>query len=100
MRSLQNRSLLEVNEDFGGKRNDKRAFLVNLLRILSITSAVLYVVAIKIKQTRRFPALAVKNIEILNLWEDFKKVVKFIDDNFEWLNPLMEHITHKKLSLE
>ena len=41
-----------------------------------------------------------QNIEILNLWEDFKKVVKFIDDNFEWLNPLMEHITHKKLSLE
>ena len=41
-----------------------------------------------------------QDIEILNLWEDFKKVVKFIDDNFEWLNPLMEHITHKKLSLE
>ena len=41
-----------------------------------------------------------QNIEILNLWEDFKKVVKFIDDNFEWLNPLMESITKKKLSLE
>ena len=41
-----------------------------------------------------------QDIEILNLWEDFKKVVKFIDENFEWLNPLMEHITHKKLSLE
>ena len=41
-----------------------------------------------------------QDIEMLNLWEDFKKVVKFIDDNFEWLNPLMEHITHKKLSLE
>ena len=40
-----------------------------------------------------------QNIEILNLWEDFKKVVKFIDDNFEWLNPLMESITNKKLSL-
>lgn len=41
-----------------------------------------------------------QDIEILNLWEDFKKVVKFIDENFEWLNPLMEHIIHKKLSLE
>ena len=41
-----------------------------------------------------------QDIEILNLWEDFKKVVKFIDDNFEWLNPLMEHITHRKQSLE
>ncbi len=41
-----------------------------------------------------------QDIEILSLWEDFKKVVKFIDENFEWLNPLMEHITHKKLSLE
>ena len=30
MRSLQNRSLLEVNEDFGDKHNNKRAFLVNL----------------------------------------------------------------------
>ena len=47
------------------------------------------------------PLLSVhQNIEILNLWEDFKKVVKFIDDNFEWLNPLMESITKKKLSLE
>ena len=34
MRSLQNRSLLEVNEDFGGKRNDKRAFLVALTLIV------------------------------------------------------------------
>ena len=41
-----------------------------------------------------------QNIEILNLWEDFKKVVKFIDENFEWLNPLMESVTKKKLSLE
>ena len=32
MRRLQNRSLLEVNEDFGGKRNDKRAFLVILIK--------------------------------------------------------------------
>ena len=30
LRRLQNRSLLEVNEDFGDKYNDKRAFLVNL----------------------------------------------------------------------
>ena len=27
--------------------------------------------------------------EILNLWEDFRKVVKFIDDNANWLKPLM-----------
>lgn len=40
------------------------------------------------------------SIEMLNLWEDFHKVVKFIDDNFEWLNPLMERITKKKLSLD
>ena len=45
-------------------------------------------------------SLVRQDIEILNLWEDFKKVVKFIDDNFERLNPLMGHITHKKLSLE
>ena len=39
------------------------------------------------------------NIEILNLWEDFRKVVKFIDENYNWLNPLMEYITRKKFPL-
>ena len=27
--------------------------------------------------------------ELLNLWEDFKKVVQFIDENAVWLKPLM-----------
>ena len=40
------------------------------------------------------------SIEMLNLWEDFRKVVKFIDDNFTWLNPLMERITKRKFSLD
>ena len=48
----------------------------------------------------RDPLSVHPSIELLNLWEDFHKVVKFIDDNFEWLNPLMEHITKKKLSLD
>lgn len=32
---------------------------------------------------------APQNSEMLNLWRDFLKVVDFIDDNHEWLNPLM-----------
>ena len=32
---------------------------------------------------------APENNEILNLWRDFLKVVDFIDDNHEWLNPLL-----------
>ena len=32
---------------------------------------------------------APQNSEILNLWNDFLKVVKFIDENKEWLNPLL-----------
>ena len=31
-------------------------------------------------------------IEILNLWEDFKKVVEFIEDNSTWLKPIMERV--------
>ena len=34
-------------------------------------------------------ALAPRNSEMLNLWRDFLKVVDFIDDNHEWLNPLL-----------
>ena len=34
-------------------------------------------------------ALAPRNSEMLNLWQDFLKVVDFIDDNHEWLNPLL-----------
>ena len=32
---------------------------------------------------------APRNSEMLNLWRDFLKVVDFIDDNHEWLNPLL-----------
>ena len=38
-------------------------------------------------------------IEILNLWEDFKKVVKFIEENHNWLNPLMDDIIHNKINV-
>ncbi len=34
-------------------------------------------------------ALAPPDLEMLNLWRDFKKVVRFIDDNIHWLRPLM-----------
>ena len=34
--------------------------------------------------------------EILNLWIDFKKVVKFIDDNASWLKPSMASLMMKK----
>jgi len=32
----------------------------------------------------------------LNLWLDFQKVARFIDDNKEWLMPLLERIKEKK----
>ena len=38
-------------------------------------------------------------LEILNLWEDFKKVVEFIDENHNWLNPLMDYIIHNKTNV-
>ena len=33
-------------------------------------------------------------IEILNLWEDFKKVVEFIETNSTWLKLMMERMLY------
>lgn len=40
--------------------------------------------------------LAPRNSEMLNLWRDFLTVVKFIDENQEWLNPLLVHAAKMK----
>ena len=37
-------------------------------------------------------ALASRNSELLNLWRDFLQVVKFIDENQEWLKPLFKEV--------
>ena len=34
-------------------------------------------------------------IELLNLWNDFRKVVKFIDEN-PWVKPMLERIMKSK----
>ena len=34
-------------------------------------------------------------IELLNLWNDFRKVVKFIDEN-PWVKPMLEKIMRDK----
>ncbi|MBR1434087.1 MAG: hypothetical protein IJ584_03120 [Bacteroidales bacterium] len=36
--------------------------------------------------------LAPRNSEMLNLWRDFLIVVKFIDENREWLKPLFKEV--------
>ena len=36
-------------------------------------------------------------IELLNLWNDFRKVVKFIDEN-PWVKPMLERIVKDKNS--
>lgn len=41
---------------------------------------------------KREPFFALPTLEILNFWEDFKKVVEFIEDNFTWLEPMMERM--------
>ena len=40
-------------------------------------------------------SVAPAGIELLNLWNDFRKVVKFIDEN-PWVKPLLEKIIEKK----
>ncbi len=37
-------------------------------------------------------ALAPRNSKMLNLWQDSLQVVKFIDENQEWLKPLFKEI--------
>ena len=39
-------------------------------------------------------------IELLNLWKDFLKVVKFIDDNTTWLLPLLDRVAVNKKAEE
>ena len=40
------------------------------------------------------------SIELLNLWNDFRKVVQFIDDNQTWLRPLMDRVAANKKAEE
>ena len=43
------------------------------------------------KRTTSLPsALAPESEAMLNLWRDFRKVVKFIDENKTWLLPALE----------
>ena len=42
-----------------------------------------------------FSAFAPLSIEMLNLWNDFRKVVQFIDDN-PWVKPMLEKIEADK----
>lgn len=35
------------------------------------------------------------SIEMLNLWNDFRKIVKFIDEN-PWVKPMLEKIMEMK----
>lgn len=35
------------------------------------------------------------SVEMLNLWNDFRKVVKFIDEN-PWVKPMLERIVENK----
>ena len=37
---------------------------------------------------------------LLNLWNDFRKVVQFIDENQTWLRPLMGRIAANKKAEE
>ena len=42
-----------------------------------------------------FSAFAPAGVELLNLWNDFRKVVKFIDEN-PWVMPMLEKIIQMK----
>ena len=45
-------------------------------------------------------SVAPAGIELLNLWNDFRKVVKFIDENQTWLRPLMDRVASNKKAEE
>ena len=51
---------------------------------------------IKEKSTEEIQCFfAPAGIELLNLWNDFRKVVKFIDEN-PWVKPMLEKIIQMK----
>lgn len=45
--------------------------------------------------TEKSSFFAPPSIEMLNLWNDFRKVVKFIDEN-PWVKPMLERIVEDK----
>ena len=45
-------------------------------------------------------SVAPAGIELLNLWNDFRKVVQFIYDNQTWLRPLMDRVAANKKAEE
>ena len=45
-------------------------------------------------------SVAPAGIELLNLWNDFRKVVQFIDDDQTWLRPLMDRVAVNKKAEE
>lgn len=45
--------------------------------------------------TEKSSFLLPPSIEMLNLWNDFRKVVKFIDEN-PWVKPMLERIVEDK----
>ena len=45
--------------------------------------------------TEKSSFFAPAGIELLNLWNDFRKVVKFIDEN-PWVKPMLEKIIQMK----
>lgn len=44
---------------------------------------------------RNLSALAPPSVELLNLWNDFLKVVEFIQQNEGWLRPLLNKASKK-----
>ena len=42
-----------------------------------------------------YSAFAPAGIKLLNLWNDFRKVVRFIDEN-QWIRPPLEKIVEMK----
>ena len=53
------------------------------------------------KDSRKGCLFAPPELEKLNLiWRDFRKIVKFIDDNKEWLLPMLETVGRKRAKNE
>ena len=49
----------------------------------------------KFQQNRKLLFHAPAGIGLVNLWNDFRKVVKFIDEN-TWVKPMLERIVENK----
>ena len=78
-----------------GKRKDIIGVMSNLVRLLQINHDLCHKGTNISESCKSISQIFLTLMTILNLWNDFRKVVKFIDEN-PWVKPMLEKIREMK----